>query len=60
MNVFNSSAILFVEKEVVKFNTKLTTTNRSVADVLVHFREMYNFSSRFKILVTGYCNNFNN
>jgi len=46
------SAILFVEKEVVKFSTKFTTTNRSVADVLVHFKEIYNFSSRFKILVT--------
>jgi hypothetical protein len=53
MNMFNSSAVLFVEKEVVQFNTKFTTTNRSVAGVLVHFKEMYNCSSRFNILVTA-------
>jgi len=46
------SAILFVGKDLVKFGMKFTTTNRFVADVLVHFKEMYNFSSGFKILVT--------
>jgi hypothetical protein len=53
MNMFNSSAILFLGKEVIRFNTTFTTTNRSVADVLVHFKEIYNCSSRLKVLVTA-------
>jgi hypothetical protein len=51
--MFNSNAVLFVEKEVVQFSTKFTTTNRSVAGVLVHFKEMYNYSGWFKILITA-------